>query len=336
MGSLNSSLTERETTAEYYLMLQKAREYDDPILPIIDHAKHSYNYQRMELPVDNEGYVKSFDFDDKEGILSFFNEYGVVVVHDCLSVEECKNSVDEVWEHLDRHYGVKRDNPNTWENEKWPGLYKLGILGSIPVLSKQLTANRQNKKIRKVFQTLFKSKNLITGIGRIGMMRPTRSVQMSPNMPPVDRPDWETINVWPHLDMCPWTWKVTDHGFLRGKHVVDYDILKLQGMVALHNNRVNDGGLRVLPGFHKHIRGWANENIKLLECKEFKTTSVQIPTSDPIINDLQKVPLRAGSLCIWRTEIIHDTSPCTSESGRLIQYIRMAPTTDKTVKQWNP
>eukprot|EP01034_Spumella_vulgaris_P029358 gene29358-36400_t len=124
-------------------------------------------------------------------------------------------------------------------------------------------------------------------------MRPTRQVHMNPITEPslvVDRLDWETLSVWPHLDMCPWTWKCNDHGFLRGKYVVDYDIMKVQGMVALHDCGPEDGGLRVLP----------------------------------------------GSLCIWRSELVHDTFPCTSSRGRLIQYMKMASGEDETVKQWYP
>ena len=116
-----------------------------------------------------------------------------------------------------------------------------------------------------------------------------------------------------------------------GDSLVDYDQRKVQAMVALKDCGPEDGGLRLVPGFHKHIKGWANVNDAWFI--DDGNTTVHIPRDDPIVSDLQSISLRAGSLCIFRSELPHDTRPCTSASGRLIQYVKMAPASDKTVKQ---
>lgn len=46
---------------------------------------------------------------------------------------------------------------------------------------------------------------------------------------------------------------------------------------------------------------------------------------DPIRNDIQKLPLRKGSLLIWHSAIPHGTFPNDSNRFRLIQYMKMAP-----------
>lgn len=246
-----------------------------------------------------------------------------------MTLQECELSRNEVWNHLKVHYGVERTDPKTWENNLWPGLHKMGILGNIPVLSQQLHSNRYNKKIQGIYKELFNCSEVIVAIERIGMMRPVKGVMI--DGVPCDKPEWSSMEVWCHIDMCPWTWKVTTHGFVPGEELVDYQQLKVQGMVALKECGPNDGGLRVIPGFHRHIRGWAHKNADLF--KNDGTTTVYLPRDDPVINDLQDISMRAGSLCIFRSELPHDTRPCNSASGRMIQYMKMAPITDMTVKQ---
>ncbi len=247
MGLFHSkSITELELAAERYAIEQKVNGNED-LLPTLDHSQYPHSYTRLELPLDADGFVQSFEVSDTAGIETFFEKYGMIVVRNCLNPTECQRSEDEVWDHLSRHYEVKREDPGTWENGKWPPLHKLGILGSVPVLSKQLHANRKNKNIQNVYKFLFKTKHVKIAIQRVGMMRPTRNIQMTPESTPVDRSDWETVSVWPHLDMCPWTYKVNGNSFLTGKVEVD-DTLKLQAIVALKDCDPDDGGLRVLPG----------------------------------------------------------------------------------------
>ena len=83
------------------------------------------------------------------GTLSFPNSVLTVSLGCvCVRLLTACRSEDEVWDHLWRHYTVRRDDPSTWDNDKWPGLHRMGILGSIPVLSPQLHGNRFNPVIQ--------------------------------------------------------------------------------------------------------------------------------------------------------------------------------------------
>jgi hypothetical protein len=326
-------LTTRETRAEFWAAQQVDREYNQPRMPKLDHSMQEYRYERLDLPTDENGYTQSFGADDVESWRQFFEKYGVVVIHNCLSEVECQRSEDEVWDHLFRHYKVLRDDPTTWETGKWPALHRLGILGMAPVLSPQLEANRKSEIIRGVYRALFRCRNVISAKERIGMMRPTKNVKYLDGSVQ-DKPDWESAGCWPHVDMCPWTWMTTSSGFEPTSVLVDYNQLKVQGMVALHDCGPDDGGLRVVPGFHNHLKGWANLNQHLYQ--NDGKTSRYFPQEDPIVQDLQNISLRAGSLCIFRSELPHDTRPCKSANGRLIQYMKMASGNDPTVRKLTP
>merc|ERR550525_1053458 len=79
-----------------------------------------------------------------------------------------------------------------------------------------------------------------------------------------------------------------------------------------------------------HIRGWANENLDKFNGKN-KESTIQVPKGDPIRKDTQTVPVRAGSLVIWDSKTPHGTFPNDSNRGRMIQYIKMAPISDKSI-----
>lgn len=115
----------------------------------------------MPIPLDSEGFVVSFTPDQEVEYKRFFDQYGVVVVRDCLSRPEAKQSYTELWDFLERQHkgfsatdrvcsvhtltprvqGLKRDDPASWDT-CWPGLQKLGILGNTVCLSPQFCENR--------------------------------------------------------------------------------------------------------------------------------------------------------------------------------------------------
>lgn len=80
------------------------------------------------IPVDKDGFVASFSPEDASGILEFFREYGFVVVRDVLDQAAIDKSVDEIWKtsYLLGRPTIKRDDPSTWENGRWPTQMGLG------------------------------------------------------------------------------------------------------------------------------------------------------------------------------------------------------------------
>jgi len=338
----DSSLAEREVqaTADYMTEHGHQRSLASKMLTSgyrekpEDNSDFDYNYEPLQLPLDDDGYCVAFSPDEEDAYLEFFQKYNVVVIKDVLTEEECSKSVDELWEFIERHtQGVTRDDPNSWRH--WPPLSKLGILGNMYILSPQFCENRQNPIIARVFEVLLGSPDLMVVVGRASAMRPTRDLPIGENGELVDMDEWKTLQDWIHWDMNPWTgqtttfgWKVGDRDQNRG-----YGQVKVQGILSIVDCGPNEGGFHCIPGFRHHIRGWANENLDKFNDQEIESAgSIQVPKEDPIRNDVQKVPIRKGSLCIWDSCTPHGTFPNDSSNFRMIQYIKMCRADDPSVE----
>eukprot|EP01119_Soliformovum_irregulare_P022640 TRINITY_DN7798_c0_g1_i2.p1 TRINITY_DN7798_c0_g1~~TRINITY_DN7798_c0_g1_i2.p1 ORF type:complete len:231 (-),score=21.73 TRINITY_DN7798_c0_g1_i2:443-1135(-) len=171
-------------------------------------------------PKDEEGYVQSFNLDQKDDYLTFFRRYGFVVVNDVLSREQIEASLEEIWTYLETtQFGwetkdmVKRDDPKTWEDTHWPpAIKKLGILGNGPAIGQQAWENRQNENLYQVYCHILGRKDLWSSIDRWGVMRPTVKIphepvrswnDLSTEGETSDRPKWKTAEGWLHWDMNP-------------------------------------------------------------------------------------------------------------------------------------
>eukprot|EP00494_Astrolonche_serrata_P029788 UN30055 len=243
----------------------KYKMTNEPDLKPYDNSGIKYDYSRLDLPKDKEGYTESFDWDKPEDYIPFFKKYGVVVIHNVLTTNECKKSEDEVWDFIIRYCNrgtknssvkttpVKRDVPETWS--RWVGLSKLGILGNEMLLSNQLCENRQNPKIYNVFKNILEEEKLMCVVGRASAMRPTKNVKMSDGTVK-DMPEWKTIENWLHWDMNMWTGWTTTFGWKSVDHSINvgYDKTKVQAWVSLTNCGPNDGGFHCIPGMRNHIR----------------------------------------------------------------------------------
>ncbi|CAF3437660.1 unnamed protein product [Rotaria socialis] len=122
-------------------------------------------FQPVPLPIDDDGFIVTFNVEQQDEILAFFEKHGIVVVANVLTEQECQRSVDDVWRHLQELFNpdIDRDKPETWDS-KWPSFSHMGILGNTRWLYPQACDNRQNVKIYQVFRTLFDDHELITNV----------------------------------------------------------------------------------------------------------------------------------------------------------------------------
>eukprot|EP00761_Pharyngomonas_kirbyi_P000218 gb/GECH01000218.1/.p1 GENE.gb/GECH01000218.1/~~gb/GECH01000218.1/.p1 ORF type:complete len:394 (+),score=114.50 gb/GECH01000218.1/:1-1182(+) len=345
----NSSLEEKEMYATQLFMEEYARrkrieaeqltDNTQPEKYNTDNDQYEYHFQPSPVPVDEEGYVEAFEVEQQEEIKAFFEKYGVVVVKNVLNKEEYEKTEEEIWDFLKRHskdYLLDRNDPLTW-HYYWPSLRHLGILGNTIILSPQICRNRQNPKIHKAFSILFGTDRLRVSVERASSMRPTRNVKFPDSSELRDMPEWRTKENWIHWDMNPWNGKTSTYSFFIDQEEANYgyDMLRVQGILAAKDCGPNDGGFHCVPGFHHHIRGWAHVNRDRFDPSQQDTT-FQVPQNDPIRNHVQRMPIRAGSLLIWNSGLPHGNFPNESESGRMIQYIKMASLEDKAVKSWLP
>ncbi|KAL6041506.1 Phytanoyl-CoA dioxygenase [Balamuthia mandrillaris] len=168
-----------------------------------------------------------------------------------------------------------------------------------------------------------------------------------------DRPEWKTRSAWVHWDLNPWGWfhvgedeteekekeaekrKKAKETLERWKlpHTAAYEFItennennefkgyeKVQGLIALADSKVEDGGFLTVPGFHKFTKEWAEKHPKT-SSKGF----IMVPSDDPLIQHVFKVSMRRGSLVIWSSAMPHCNYPNDSDKFRFCQYLKMFP-----------
>ena len=327
---------------------------DQKLLPIHVSAGNDEIFHPDPLPLDSDGFIVSFNLEQEEELLKFFEKHGVVVISNVLTDEQCQRSVDEVWLFLKEMFNqnIDADKPETWATG-WPTFSKMGILGNERWLYPQACDNRQNPRVYQAFRTILGDHELIVNITRAGLMRPTKNIFFPSSNTTEDREDWKTLSEWLHLDMNPLTGRCTTYGF---ENVADshFDssedplnaqtkstnngmrIRKLQGIIALDDCREEDGGFHAVPAFQHFIQTWTKQNQQLcLDANQSgDPTTVQIPKDDSIREHIQRMPIRKGSLLIWDSRLPHGNYPNNSNHMRIVQYVHMAYASDEAIRPY--
>ena len=57
-------------------------------------------------------------------------------------------------------------------------------------------------------------------------------------------------------------------------------------------------------------------------------TTVSLPKDDPLQAHAERVHLRAGSIAIWNSALVHANFPNDGERMRFVMYVKMAPADD--------
>jgi hypothetical protein len=324
-------------------------------------------YVPRELPLDHEGFVRSFAVEDSEGIQAFFDEYGFVVVNGVLTEEERVATISDIWTLIEKFCGGKfnitRDDPSSWQ-KRWPG-------GGPGLMGQAKTAaswhNRANARLRTVFERIVGTDRLRSSVDNFGVLRPTRRIPMRP-LPPqlpcrtdvvappaaagedaaaaadqdgqsvtVDQPAWKTTSKWLHWDLNPFHWvdktmppyEFSEYSFISENNGSELDgRVKVQGLLNLIDARKEDGGFLCVPGFHRHLAEWValpeNQSVRadLIEAFDFVT----VPKDDPMQEHVRPVPMRAGALLVWNSELPHCNYSNDSDRFRMVQYVKCFPT----------
>ncbi|KAL6070591.1 NADAR domain-containing protein [Balamuthia mandrillaris] len=230
---------------------------------------------------DDPTYIRSFALEETEAIQQFYQRYGLVVIRDVFSSQECQDTVEDIFSLLEQGSKQRwqRSDPSTWGN--WPssGIEKYGMPSKAPVTTRVAFRNRQNAKLLQACSTLFtKDTELMISIDRYGLCRPTVGVPFGSSLK--DMPQWKTAPSL-HLDVNPWAFlSETNHALPKlsaleyGRHRLNDFIFEnnqvhhstsangvhIQGVINLLDNREEDGGFHCVPGFLHCFEAWAKEN----------------------------------------------------------------------------
>jgi len=137
---------------------------------------------------------------------------------------------------------------------------------------------------------------------------------------------WGAERLWVSLDMCrftpPWRPGAADPLPLHWEHDPHDPSLRLmQGVLALTDTPVGQGGFRCVPSLYRDRQAWPSR-------------PVPKPWGDawePEVGeaDVLEVPARAGDLIVFDSRLPHANSRNRSDRPRLAFYIQMFPEGDE-------
>lgn len=276
-----------------------------------------WNQYSKPAPLDDEGYMTTFEPDHSDEWLEFLSRYGFVVL-DIFSPQQCERTIDEFWEQMRAHrpqhaaQDLDRNDFRTWESENWPTRSK--FLSDMFASTQAAYDNRTNPVLYEVFSKIFGGeKRLWSHVDCWGVFRGTSFLDEG-----IERPDWRW-QLEPHWDVDPWSYV---------QQVEDKKMPRMyQGLIALNDcyERYGEstGGFRVCPGSAPHLSVWCKKVPRPLNLQK---ESFHVSKEDAWYKRLQKVPLRQGSVVIWDSGSLHANFANTSRDMRIVQYVRMMPT----------
>jgi ectoine hydroxylase-related dioxygenase (phytanoyl-CoA dioxygenase family) len=267
----------------------------------------------LSAPVDEEGFVVTFDASDAVGMRDFIDRFGFVCVRDVLDTATIDATIDEFFRFakIDRTSFESIDSAFARQESS-----RLGLFGVSSEIDKpQQLLNRANPTVYRAFANLLECEELIVDHGRMGAMRPTFWNDK-------EVPEWRTVDRWLHIDCHPLTNRVSVASF--GNSHLPHDQSKQwlpQGFIALTTARAEDGGFWCVPGSHRVACEWARAN----NAEKMQGRSLVVEQDDPMRDAIQKIPVRAGTLVVWNNLLFHANHPNRSNRWRIVQYLRMYP-----------
>lgn len=162
---------------------------------------------------------------------------------------------------------------------------------------------RQDPKIYKIFAQLTGQQELWVSIDRAGVKRPG---VIRDGHKTIDKSHWHR-DAFVHTDCNLWYPPLQ---------------LEIQGLLALDDTQVGQGGFACIPGFHKEFREWcaAHQNWTV---KDPKKKFNKFMDQELITSKLKQIPMKAGDFLVWNNLLPHCNTRNTSEKWRFCYYIRM-------------
>lgn len=238
------------------------------------------------------GDVTEIEDASEEGVLTeedikHWNEHGYVIVRNGISKEDAAATCEAIWQHLE----MDATNPETWYKDSNHIQGIMVTLYNHPSIIK----NRQSKRIRRAYEQLWGTKNLIVTADKVGFNPPITTLHK-----------YRGAGV--HWDVS----------------LAQPIPFGTQGILYLTDTAENQGALRILPCFHLQLIDWLNSLPKGANPRH--TSFEQM--------GMKCIAANAGDFIIWNHYLPHDASPNTSSKPRLVQYFNWFDSTAKTNPVW--
>jgi len=272
--------------------------------------------RRLRISTDAP-HQRVFELGDAKDWKKHLNEHGYVMIK-VLNREETAEMVKVLYQDLGLlGTGITRNDPSSHINANWPGIGSVGITkdpASGLAHSRFMWNARQ--AMRKVFESFWGTKELITSFDGIGMFR---------NFGEPVLKNTKTKRLWPHVDQGN---KIGSHFFCA------------QGFLNLLDANERTGGLVVARGSHRH-------HAELMQIHTKNSANyLPLDLSDSKIQEfIRRFPLElvcapAGSVVLWDSRLVHSNThsiesprapdPLTPSLLRAVAYVTLMPRSRET------
>lgn len=239
-----------------------------------------------------------------------------------------------MWAYLEKDGLVRREDETTWGNEQWPAevCRNGGFVGRFPYWKRvkklestgvrsqpQAWRNRENPRVHAVFATLLRSRRLWVSVDRYGVMRPARlrhqrdDAQENAAQILAER---QTKKQWLHWDLSPFHFGTSAAGFapapLAAEDAARYGSLRVQALLALVDCPEANGGFHCVPRFTgDRFFAWAEQHRESYGAQPEVASRnfIEVPEDDPMRAEVTRVPVKAGSLLVWNSQLPHGCAP---------------------------
>jgi hypothetical protein len=212
-----------------------------------------------------------------------WEEHGYVVLRSAISRAEAEAAAAVLWQHI----AASPDDPESWYNPKAKGLW-------VPLYhASELEVARQSARIRKAFAQLHGTSDLWMLTDRTSFNPPERADAPFQGY----RLHWDTSLTPP----------------------IPFGV---QAILYLTDTAVDQGALRLVPGFHLRTADWL-AGLGDADPREVDLDGEAVP-----------VPAEAGDLIIWHQALPHGASPNRAGQPRLAQYLTMIAGDAEDVRKW--
>lgn len=179
----------------------------------------------------------------------------------------------------------------------------------------QAWRNRENPRVHAAFANILKTQRLWVSVDRYGVMRPAKLRHLRGSAQENEAAlleERQTKKDWLHWDLSPFHFGTSAAGYaparLSPEHAATYGSLRVQALIALVDCPEANGGFHCVPRFTgDRFFDWANAHRATYGAQPDVASRnfIEVPETDPMRAEVTRVPLRAGSLLIWNSQLPH-------------------------------
>lgn len=219
--------------------------------------------------------------------LAHWEQHGYVIVRNAVGAADCAATRQLIWDFL----GMREDEPASWYREQSALQGIMVPLYQHPLIQR----NQQNPVIRRAFEQVWGTRNLIVSADKVGF-----------NPPETPQHHYRGTGI--HWDVS----------------LVQPVPFGTQGILYLTDVAAHGGALRLVPGFHHRLPEW----LASLPLGAHPRRQSLEPFG------IEPIAANAGDFIIWHHALPHDGSPNTAATPRLVQYFKWFDPTVPEQRDW--